>query len=259
MPKKQTLTVGELKSLLLVNLGMVQIKQAKLQEQIHREIGYEAQAEKPEFVSIKNKLLDQICDTLARRLKRNRHTTPLLSVRDIDRFTSYAIGELMKIEDIVLEAEEHEILEKYMRASFGNIIDSVYEMVPKDQNPYEEYWRWVTTVLTLSAERSISPTELLVIESETDEITRRMFTREQFIDLFKRAVEKFVNVDALKKNYLQPLLDALTADMSDEDRCEFEQEFEGGVMRQMREAVEKAKPIIDAFLSEEVERIYVVL
>ena len=256
MPKKQSLTVAELKSLLLARFNAEQSKQMKLQARLQQELGNEIQAEKPEAIAIKNKLADWITDVLARRLKQNRRTTPLLSSRDFVRFVPSMIDEIAKIEGDELDAEERKMFEKFMKAIFENIFEMVHAMVPPRKNPYEEYWRWATTVLNLAAERGIMPTELFALEGATDEITRRMFTKKQFVALSKRAVNKFVDADVLKKIVIQPMLDVVAIEADEEERRELEQELEAEVMPQLRETVEKTKVVINTLLGEEVERIY---
>lgn len=256
MPKKQTLAVAELKSLLIARFNAEQSKQVKLQARLQRELGNEVQEEKPEAIAIKNKFADWISDVLARRLKQNRRTTPLLSFRDFVRFVPSMINEIAKAEGDEFDAEERKMFEKFMKAIFENIFEMVHAMVPPRKNPYEEYWRWATTVLDLAAERGILPTELFTLEGATDEITRRMFTKKQFVALSKRAVNKFVDADVLKKIIVQPMLDMVADEADEEERRELEQELEAEVMPQLRETVEKTKVVINTFLGEEVERIY---
>lgn len=256
MPKKQTLTVAELKSLLLARFNAKQSKQTKLRTRLQQELGSEVQEKKPEVIAIENKFADWISDVLARRLKRNRRTTPLLSSRDFVKFVPSIINEIAKTEG-ELEAEERKMFEKFIKAMFENIFEMVHEMVPPRKNPYEEYWRWATTVLDLAAERGILPTELLALENATDEIARRMFTKKQFVALSKKAVNKFMDTDVFKKIILEPILE-MAAEGDEEKRRELEQEVEAELMPRLRETVEKSKVVINAWLGEEVERIYAV-
>lgn len=166
------------------------------------------------------------------------------------------INEIVKVKGDELEAEERKMFEKFMKVMFENIFEMVHTMVPPRKNPYEEYWRWATTVLDLASERGILPTELLALEGATDEITRRMFTKKQLVALSKRAVNKFVDADVLKKMIFQPMLDMVAAEADEEERREIEQELEVELMPQLRETVEKTKVVINTFLGEEVERIY---
>lgn len=257
--RKKTLTVAELKSLLIARFNAEQSKQAKLQARLQQELGNEVQEEKPEAIAIKNKFADWISDVLARRLKQNRRTTPLLAPRDFVRFVPSMINEIAKAEGDELEAKERKMFEKFMKTMFENIFEMVHSMVPPRKNPYEEYWRWATTVLDLAAERGILPTELLALENATDEITRRMFTKKQFVALSKKALNKFMDADVLKKIIVQPMLDMIATDGGEEDRRELEQELETELMPQLRETVEKSKVVINVWLGEEVERIYAVV
>lgn len=93
-------------------------------------------------------------------------------------------------------------------------------------------------------------------EEMTDEITRRMFTKKQFVALSKKAVNKFVDADVLKKIIFQPMLDIVATEADEEERRELEQELEAKLMPQLRKTVEKTKVVINTFLGEEVERIY---
>lgn len=255
MPKKQTLTVAELKSLVLARFSAEQNKQAKLQTRIQQELGGKVQKEKLEIVAIKNKLTDWISDVLTHRLKQNRRTTPLLSSQDFVRFTPSIINEIVKAEGSELDAKSRKMFEKFMKATFENVFEMVHAMVPPRKNPYEEYWRWATTVLNLATERGILPTELLALEEMTDEITRRMFSKKQFVALSKKAMNKFRDADVLKKVFFQPMFDMI-AEGDEEERRELEQKFEAKLMPQLRETIKKSEVIFSTWLSEEIERIY---
>ena len=121
MPKRQTLTVAELKSLLLARFNAEQSKQAKLQTRFQQELGNEVREEKPEAIAIKNKFTDWISDVLARRLRQNRRTTPLLSSRDFVKFVPSMINEIEGIEGDEFGDEERKMFKKFMKAMFENV------------------------------------------------------------------------------------------------------------------------------------------
>ena len=255
MLRKQTLTVTELKSLILARFNADKSKQVKLQVRLQQEFGNEVEEKKPEDIAIENKFADLTSGVLARRLKRNRRATPLLSSRDFVRFVLPMISEIEKKEGNQLEVEERKMLEKLVKTMFENLSEIMYTMIPPRKNIYEEYWRWVTTVLDLAAERGVLPIELLTLEEATDEITRRMFTKRQFIALCKRTLNKFMDADVLKKSIIQPILD-MVAEGDEEERRELEKEIEVEIMPQLRENVEKSKAVINTFFGEEAKRIY---
>lgn len=256
MRKNQPLTVVELKSLLLARFNAEQGKMAGLQVRLQQELGNVAQTMEPELIAFNNKLAEQIYDLIARRLKRNRRTTPLISSRDFVRLVPFMIDEITKIEDGELGAEDRKKFEKYVKAVSENALEMVYAMVPPRKNLYEEYWRWVTTVLDLAAERGILPTELLALENAIDDITRRMFTKKQFVALSSRLVNKFWDADVFKKSIIQPMLECLVPGADEEERREQEQELETELMPQLRKIVEKTRVVIKAWIGEEAKRIY---
>ncbi len=200
--KKQTLTVAELKSLIFARFSAEQRKLDKLGTRIRQQLGIEIQGEKPEDAVIDNKLMDWLSDLFAHRLKQNMCTTPLLSSQDYVPFVSLLI-EIYGGDE--LDGRERKRLEKFAKTMFENIVKKARAMMPSDKNLYEEYWRWVTTVLDLAAERGISPTELLALENATDEIMRRMFTKKEFIAFSKRwAANDLMDLaDMFKKMLLQ--------------------------------------------------------
>lgn len=194
--RKETLTVEELKSLILARSRAEQSKQTKLQERIQSALGQPAQKEGAGDAAFKNKVIDWISDLLARRLKRNRRTVPLLSSRDFTRFFSFILDTIAQM-GIELEAAERKNFKKDMKGIFKNVLETIPSMVPRGKNHYEVYWRWARTVFDLAAERGVPPTELLALESATDEITRRLFTKKQFLNLHQRLM-KSPNADVKK-------------------------------------------------------------
>jgi hypothetical protein len=85
---------------------------------------------------------------------------------------------------------------------------------------------------------------------------RRMLTKKQFVALLKQSVNKFVDAGVLKKIIVQLTLDMLGTEADEEERRELVQELETELIPELRETVKKAKVIINAWLGEEVERIY---
>jgi len=255
MPNEQILTVAELKSLLVARFKVERATQAKLQERLRQALGNEVQEEKPEITAVRNKFVDSLLDVLARRLKSNWCTAPLLSYQDFVEFVPSLIDEITKAEGVELEAENRKKLEKVLKAMFENVCELVHTRVLPGKNLYDEYWRWIMIVLDLAAECGILPTELLALEDAADEISRRMFTKEQFVTLTNKANHLLMDADVMKKLILQPILDMLS-EGDEGERRELEQELGAEIMPLVREIAEKSKAVINIWLGEEVERIY---
>src|SRR3989344_1692876 len=210
MTKKQILTVAELKSLFVARFKADQIKQTKLTARVQQALGNEVQEKRSEAIVIEDKLISLASGILARRLKYNRRSTPLISSRDVIRLAPCMIDEIEKVEGEKLDARSRKILEKSMRSmlrGFSRMMDS---FTPPSKDPYEEYWRWIMTVLTLATERGVSPTALFGLEETADEIVRRIYTEKQFITLYKRMMNKSLNVEVLKEIIVGPIIDAVS-------------------------------------------------
>lgn len=251
---KKSLTMSELKSLLLARFRPKQSKEKKVQGYFYQMIEFVAKKKDPRLIAIENKLVDRTCGILARRLMGKGRTTPFLSSQDFDRSIPLIINEIAREEGVKLKTKERKRYEKFAKVIAEEILAMVYVVVPHRKNPYKEYWRWVAIVLGLAAERGIQPTELLTLENAADEITRWMFTKKQFIALYKRAINKLTDAEAVKKNIIQPILD-IVAEGDEEKRRKRERE----VMWWLDENLKTLKPIINAWFKEEVERIYGVL
>ena len=259
MPKKKTLTEAQLKVLLIARFNAEKISQRKLQVRLQQELGNEVQEEDPIAIAIERKITDWISGVLARRLKRNQHATPLLSSQDFAHIAPSLVKEIADIEDDELNPEERKMLEDFSIKMFKNILEMmVYAMVPPRFDPYDEYWRWVSTVHDIAAERKIQPTELFTLEGTTDEITRRMFSKKQFISLSKRAIKKFADPKVLMEIFLRPILDMFAPQANEDEQLVFERQLKAEIMPKLRDTVEKSKVIINTFLDEEAKRIYAV-
>lgn len=111
------------------------------------------------------------------------------------------------------------------------------------------------TVLDLAAERNIQPIELLALEEATDEITRRMFSKRQFVAQSKKEMNKILDPEMIKKNIFEQYVDRFAED-NEELRRYLEQEIETKYMPQLREEMVKTRVIASEYLSETVQRIY---
>lgn len=255
MSKTQTLDVDELKALLLANFRAGQTGQRELQARIQQALDEPVQEEKSEVVAIWNKMMEQVSGLIARRLKDNRRDEPLFSSGDLGQFVSSLFDYIVSGQSDKLETKEREMLEKFLKTIFENVVEMTQGIAAPDKNPHDEYWRWVEIVFNLAAEHNMVPTELLAFQWARDEITRQMLTQEQFVAIYEKGTVKLMDIDALKKAYLQPILDMLVED-NEEERVELEHDFETEVMPQFRERFAKIATVMNAWYKEQASRIY---
>lgn len=255
--KQTTLTEKELELLLITRFKTERSKRMRLHLLVQRELGDEVREEPPELIALEDKCVVSICEVLARRLKQNRRTTSLFSSRDYGRLAPSMMNELLKIEGRELETEERKVLENYMKVIFENLSEMMKGVVLPGKNIYDEYWRWTAIVLDLASERGISPTDLLALEGPTDEITRRLFTKEQFIVLSTKVIDRSTDAARLKKAVLEPMFDLAATRLDQRERRELRNELEKVFYPKLCERLAKTKEVlIKVWLGEEVKRIY---
>ena len=248
MLKGQDLTVEELKALFVAQFKMAQLKHSKIEARIHQELGQEIEVDL-EADEVSDKIVDYMSDLIARRLKDNQQDVPLFSSDDAARGIDVIFDAMAQKEGVELDAEPRTLLEAIIMNAIENVSEmATSNLVSPGKNPYDEYWRWVGTVLTLAAERNVPPTELLTREEMTDEITRRMHSKEECAALIEEAAKKVMDFDVLEEAFIQPMLDMKIAEVREELKEEF--------MPQLREHFEKAKEVFSAWLDEEIKRIY---
>jgi hypothetical protein len=256
MLNKQTLTEAQLKSLILVRFNMQKANQVKLSTRIEQELGDEFQAEDPAETVIKNDFLNLISGLLACRLLRNNLTEPLITPEDYNQIEHWILTEVSKLTGAEPTNKERESCKKYLVSMFENITEMVHEIVPPNTNRYEEYWKWVTTALDVASERGVLPEGLFELEGVSDEITRRMYSKEQYINISKRTQAKMLDFDTFKKNMFMPMIDLYADDATEEERRELEDDFDVELKPQILKRFEKMEAIFNTFLNEEVARIY---
>lgn len=253
MPQKKIWTVEELRSLILVYIKVKFSKYLKLQACLNKQISGDEQGDKLDF-SINDKFVEYISNIIARRLIRNRYTTPLLSPRDSNGFFRLIIHLFSEIEAHKFEPYELKMLKKTVEFEFEVASDVVHIIVRPNRSSYKEYWRFIEIVLELATERNIPPTTLLTLEDATDQITRRMFTRKQFIAAEKRVVNKFTDINVVRKLLVLPLADIMV-EMGREHH-ELERDIEKELIPLLRKSSKESRATFNTWLNGEVERIY---
>jgi len=255
--RKKDIMVEELKQLLIAYFNYNQLRRVEMQKRLQQSLGEEIKKENSKVLAIEENLKGWMADIIAKRLKRNRRNVTLLSSRDFNKIIPDLLENFEKVEGEELDNKERKMFTKFMKLVFGNIFEILYSIIPENENPYDEYWRWVRTVVDLANERGISLMEIISNKENADEVTRRMFTLDQFVVLSKRTINKFVDSDAIKKTIIQPILVLdIISELDEEERKEIEKELEEEVMPQLREIMGKAKVFLNTILEEEVMRIY---
>lgn len=100
------------------------------------------------------------------------------------------------------------LLEALANAVLAPIISGFERIVRSSDNLYAEYWRLVEIVCTLAAVRNLPIIEFLNIEGSHDEITRQLFTKEEYLSRWGQDISSELPEDlSALANELSSVLD----------------------------------------------------
>lgn len=259
MSVRETLSVEEIKAILTAHSCFQTSNQVRLNVRINEIFGG-TQPEKSRAVDdLELQIHDTMHGLIARRLKINRRTIPLIAPRDFKRVGALVVDALTN-SDPSSTPEEREFAEKLVSQVLSNAIQQL-SVFGRGRDPYEEYWRWIDVVVALAAEEKITPTQLFIMgvasEKVHDELIRRLYSREEFCSRASDSAKVFTDPEILKKIFLQPLLEIISKECDEEELQEVKLELENKFPPpDLRVKLDQAKRVIEAYISEEVTRIW---
>ncbi len=258
MPDAHTLSTADLKSLYTARSAAARELQIGLQVRIDRDLGKEPVSEKPEITAIKARLENFLNDTLVTRLMQNDRSVPLLSSDDLDDIVPSLVREMVQDDNVKLSDEIRTTLEGFLKGVFTGIVEAAQGMVVPGKDRYEEHWRWLNMVLEVAARRKLPPTEIIRLQSASDEVTRRLYTRDEYSKLNWSSLEKILNLETLKEIAIKPMFEvmALDLDLDANERSEFGQDFERKCTAELSGMIMKIRATSTAWLYEQTVRIY---
>ena len=221
----------KLQSLLLASFKARRHDGVKSRREL-RELGLKLRENVPEFIKVENNFLVQISDLLASRLKQPQRSAFLFSPFELVDI----IDKIIKIEGI--ENEKHETFKNELFLEYKGLLAG---------NFYKNYWGgWIATVCDLAAKHSISPTELMALESTQDKIMRRLFSKKKFATCLES--QMFAFLETLRS----------TENIANTIKNEGEYWRNPDCLPEIREsrAEEKFKKIYRLWINEQIKRIY---
>lgn len=260
MSKRPNLSIEELTALLRARFNSNRANMSRLDE-LMKEVGVEQsfKCDAPDAEIISAALVDTMCELVAKRLKRSRRSTPLLSPRDFPRHVKSMLYCCEELTGYICGSAEFKTYEALLNAVFGSFCDGFFVMVPDDKNPYDEYWRWIATTVNLAAERGVSPIEFYASQEAVDEITRRMFNKDEFIALISEGTAKLADPELFRKIILEILptvLKVVPDAIEANERQQLEQGLDEGSMPGVRDYTGKVQVALATWVAEEASRIY---
>lgn len=201
---------------------------------------------------MKLKLEDQISEIMAIRLKNNCREIPLLSKEDFSSLSIVLTNHFEQDADHVLDEEERQTIQ----STYSSVIESVADALCNlDDNPYESWYKTAELSSKLSNDYGIPLFDLFSNQEIVDQITKNVFSREEYLAKFERGIEKILNPNFFK-NVIINMVKNLPDVNWEEDREEIERDIDEEVMPQINADIENLRPIVKKYIDEETARIY---
>lgn len=253
---KDNVSVEELRALLVARTNADEARNAAIQNRIHEALDSTVPTEDPYAIAImaRSKLINYLADIVARRMKMRRRAHPLVSLRDISKFTPSLIEFIEESTSERLTDEEGVNIKTFVNSSFGNLLEAINKILPAETNLYDSYWKWVETVFAVAKERNVSPVSLYQSDG-ADEVTRRLFTKDQFTSVMKKAMSKGSSIRTIYRFHILPFINLEAGN----DRLLLKRlklQCRLSTLPIIRENIAKTKPVMRAIIREEITRIY---
>jgi hypothetical protein len=243
--KKSAITIGRLAEMLSIRFRTELKWRLRIERRLAAEMGIENIENKensPVAIAIDDAVNGYVSKLMARRLKRNDRSVPLLVSADLDGAKKSVLAAIEAVNG-PLQTKDREEYTRLLETTAGLYVKGIFQMVPSDQNPYDVIWRWIAIVENMCAEHS-DMSLLAIVEVGNDEIVRRMYPKEVYVFLLLKMLEVISNVEAM----LHVLLDT-------KEDSQLAKQLEA-LMPMIRQQVANAKQIAIGWIMEEADRIY---
>lgn len=202
--KKSLITEDELKMLLVAIFHDDELKFDKMHRALELKQSGDQIVLRSDGVIIRRKIIDLLCGVVAKRLKKNRRSVKLFSLRDYNKL-------FQQIENIcvfyALSEFEHLTVtewEKFKENVFHYFMNTIFEIVSnREDDPYGEYWRIVEFIVDSAAKEGGSLTGYLSSGMSTDKIVRYFFSRRQYLAIWEEKIANLTDIDLVPKALVQ--------------------------------------------------------
>jgi hypothetical protein len=209
----------------------------------------------PKKIVFNDELSEYLYSLIARRLMLDKTDFQLIDESDFVAFIPSLIDQYVMANNEAISKEERMEIELVLRTMGREFIGVTNDGVLPGRNAYEEYWRWINIVLDLSGEHGIAPAELISFDWAQDEVCRRLYSKEELLQLGEATINKFSSPESIKRMLVEPMFEA-NPDFSEEEKAGFLAEIDEEVMPIVQKQLEEGSALALRQIKKEADRIY---
>ncbi|HSV94801.1 MAG TPA: hypothetical protein VLH94_02405 [Spirochaetia bacterium] len=195
--------------------------------------------------------------SIAKKLFRNDRSDSLFSVDECDQLIFDHLYKKFE-DDTNVNDEDKRLIINSVKLMVSGMVDSIMSLVD-GPDPYDQYFKIINTIEFLANEECLPLDEPLPDELY-DEVTRRIYTKEEYVSLNEKGLKLISDPEALLKVLMKPVIDNLLKDLDpefiQEMREEIEVEMKELVSLQFAPLFEKLGKVTKEIVTEETNRLY---
>jgi hypothetical protein len=195
-------------------------------------------------------LTDRLAGLLAKRLLRGEGNGEIFTDKDNLEFAKIIVEKFHE-EHPELSPKEAEDGTQMLRSLYSGMI----RHLSPTRNAYQDYWEWLGLVSKLARERGVAEVALLQEEEAWDEITRRKFTKAEYMAHCQKTLELKCNPEGIRQALFAGFEKHLD-EAGPEERKEIEADFEKEMMPGIRAGCAEQIKVSLAFHKKEARRIF---
>lgn len=146
-------------------------------------------------------------DTLAEKLlapKPREFITP----EDVQAVTNLLIARMLE-KEFGMEDDEKAIFAKAMSNFSKSVFGNLTAMIPVTRDPYDFNWQIIEIIYELANLRGADPTSVDFLVDIMDDITRRLYSKAEWIEVTTGATSKTTDIDFLIPTIMEPMIEML--------------------------------------------------
>jgi len=196
---------------------------------------------------------EKVARLIAGRLKRNRKTMTLIAPTDRRHILSLVLQD-PRLAGISSTQEAQRSLKRWLLHVFDEAI--IMTMHFQQSDGYERCWQKLLVVRDIVKERNIQPDDLVSFAQAYDEITRRCFTKLEYLAEVDSGLGERATFEHIRRRIVQPSVEALIAIYGETIRLELERITETNLLSKAEARLEKIQALSHAYFHKEALRIY---
>lgn len=167
---------------------------------------------------------------------------------------------ILKNSDLYEEFEEKDsgLLDMFMGGVIDNLKKEFLGITSINISPYNMQCLRLDLICKIAEEHNIEAPVVMGIQKMRDQVTKSLYTKEEYALLIKAGNDKMFNVDFFKKTIMEPMFNAFRADnkIDEEELAEMWNDFEAQVVPEIENLIKTLTPVIEDHQKETLERIY---